>query len=260
VDALGDILIGQDPMFASTAEVRLAAWKPKDATTAPHSVSEPLDALKSQQHDPSRPPDARGAGRVFLIRPAARAPLVQDLPSLPVVYQEAHYSLDQDVPARLRSFAGKDFRLHGTTAAYLQPAETGASWSGSLDRLLRESRGSWVLHCALVIHPISCLCKSLTFLNKSIRAATGGRRAGIPLLETNLYSSHPAHRPTRRRWNGSKKTLIRIPRVSFSSLKTSAVLWRLELILLDSDLFPVCRNVPKQEASGLTGEIDCLLF
>lgn len=42
-----------------------------------------------------------------------------DIDVPPVIYQDAHYSLEKDVPERPREYAGREFRLESTTTPYL---------------------------------------------------------------------------------------------------------------------------------------------
>ncbi|KAH8728931.1 hypothetical protein GQ44DRAFT_818764 [Phaeosphaeriaceae sp. PMI808] len=76
----------------------------------------------------------------------------------PVIYQDAHYSEEKDVPDRAREYAGREFKLQGTTLPYLpsfDPVGNSAANIGEhppvvLDRAKEESRyKSRAIRCSL---------------------------------------------------------------------------------------------------------------
>lgn len=82
----------------------------------------PLDPAKAENYHATFPVDGSKDTRTYLLN--ALPPTFDEILTTldpAVIYQDAYYSNERDVPERPREYAGQEFRLYSTTLPYLQP-------------------------------------------------------------------------------------------------------------------------------------------
>ncbi|KAI9808566.1 MAG: hypothetical protein M1825_003715 [Sarcosagium campestre] len=112
----------------------LTTYQPKASRKLSVVSSDDTSQLRSAVLNLSQSFDSQNPSICYSQAPPSAKEIVSTMQQyhlLPILYQDAHYSNEIDVPERSREYAGRDFRLEGLTVPFLPEFDPNGSTSAS---------------------------------------------------------------------------------------------------------------------------------